>query len=334
MRIAVDGMGGDNAPGVLVEGAIQAQREFGFEIVLVGDRNLIENELSKHKPYPKDKIVIHHASEVVGMDEAPASSIRKKKDSSVNVAARLLKERAVDALVTAGNTGAAVCATTLYLGLLKGIERPGIAVIIPTIQGLSLLIDVGANIAPSPSHLLQYGIMGDIYCRFILNRPRPKIGLLNIGVEESKGTEFMKETHKLFSRSQLNFVGNVEGHDLFTGKIDVVVCDGVVGNVALKVSESLAEAIGDLLRRELKKSLLTKIGAFLSKSAFRALREEVDYAEYGGAPLLGVDGICIIGHGSSSSKAIKNAIRVAGDFVNLKINQHIAETIQKAKYKY
>lgn len=326
MKIAVDAMGGDNAPFVIVKGAVEAVREYGFDVILVGDRDRINQELSRHS-YPKEKIDIVHAGEVIEMEESPAISVRRKKDSSINVAVNLLKSKTADALVSAGNTGAVACSAVLTLGLLEGIERPGIAVMMPTLNDASLLIDVGANIDPKPEHLYQYAIMGTIYLSHILNRTKPKVGLLNIGEEETKGTEFLKETYKLLQSARLNFIGNVEGKDIFTGKSDVIVCDGLIGNVVLKVSESLAETINKLLRRELKNNFITKLGAFLSAPAFSALKKKIDYSEYGGAPLLGIDGICIIGHGRSSSKAIRNAIRVASEFVSHRINEKIVEAL-------
>ncbi len=326
MKIAVDAMGGDNAPFITVKGAVEAVREYGFDIILVGDRDRINQELSRHS-YPKEKIDIIHAGEVIEMEESPAISVRRKKDSSINVAVNLLKSKNADALVSAGNTGAVACSAVLTLGLLEGIERPGIAVMMPTLNDASLLIDVGANIDPKPEHLYQYAIMGTIYLSHILNRTKPKVGLLNIGEEETKGTEFLKETYKLLQSARLNFIGNVEGKDIFTGKSDVIVCDGLIGNVVLKVSESLAETINKLLRRELKNNLITKLGAFLSAPAFSALKKKIDYSEYGGAPLLGISGICIISHGRSSSKAIRNAIRVASEFVSHRINEKIVEAL-------
>ena len=265
------------------------------------------------------------------MEEPPTVAVRKKKDSTISTAVNLVKENRVDAVVAAGNTGAVVCVTTLSLKLLKGVERPGIAVTVPTLKEVSVLIDVGANIDPKPIHLLQYGVMGDVYSRFILDKKSPKVGLLNVGEEEWKGTEFVRETHKLLGESRLQFIGNVEGSDLFTGSCDVIVCDGFVGNVALKVSEGLAEAMGKLLRKGLTETLLTKLGAFLSRSALSSLRRDIDYAEYGGAPLLGIDGICIICHGSSSPKAIKNAIKVAVKFIEHQVNQHIVKAITNNK---
>ncbi len=326
MRIAIDGMGGDHAPSVVVEGAIAACKEYGFEIVIVGQQEKIEAELGKIK-YRGSKVEICHASEVIDMHELPVASVRKKKDSSINKLVELAKNKKVDAILSAGNTGAVVCATTLGLRLLEGVERPGIAIVYRGLEGISMIIDIGANVNAKPSHLLQYALMGDAYSRYILKKENPKIGLLNVGEEAAKGPEFIKETHRLLSSTNLNFIGNTEGDELFNGKIDVIVCDGFIGNAVLKVSEGIAEAFSELLHRKLSENLLTKFGALLSMPAFKALKKEVDYAEYGGAPLLGVDGICIIGHGRSNSKAIKNAIRAAGESATQHVNQHIIEAI-------
>lgn len=328
MRIAVDAMGGDHAPEVVIEGAVAAVKEYeGVEVVLVGDEARINALLAKAR-YPKERISVHPSSEVIEMHEPPASSVRKKRNSSITVGVNLVKEGRADAFFSAGNTGAAVCAATLMLGLLPGIERPGIAVVTPTVKGFSLVIDVGANIDPKPAQLLQYGIMADAYMRYILNRPSPSVGLLNIGEEESKGTDFVKETHFLFEKSHLNFIGNVEGRDLFSGKCDIIVCDGFVGNVALKVSESVAEAMQVFLRRHLKSNPMVTFCALLLKPTFSKFKKEIDYSEYGGAPLLGVNGVVIIGHGRSNAKAIKNAIRVSKEEVERKFNERIAEAIR------
>ena len=330
MRIAVDGMGGDHAPQVVVAGAIEAAREYGFRIVLVGDQNLLRSELEKHKNVP-NTISVHHAGSFVRMDESAALSIRKKKDASISICADLAREGVVDAIVTAGHTGAAVVACTLKLRLLKGIERPGIGILFPTLGTPTFLIDVGANIESKPAHLYQYALMGDVYFRYILRKNRPSVGILNIGEEETKGNEHIKEAHQLLNKSRLHFLGNVEGRDIFNGTVDIVVCDGFVGNVVLKVSESIADVIGKLLKAELKKNIMTKFGALLAKPAFDALRKEVDYSEYGGAPLLGIDGTCIISHGSSNARAIKNAIRVASEFIKYEINHHILEAISNVE---
>ena len=329
MRIAVDGMGGDRAPQAVVAGAIEAAKAYGSRIVLVGDQNLLRSELEKYKDVPST-ISIHHAGSVVRMDESASVSVRKKKDASINICADLAKEGLVDAIVTAGHTGAAVAACVLKLRLLEGIERPGIGILFPTLGTPTLLMDVGANIDSKPSHLFQYALMGDVYFRYIMRKNRPTVGILNIGEEETKGTEHIKEAHQLLNRSQLHFLGNVEGRDIFNGKVDIVVCDGFVGNVVLKVSESIAEVVGKLLKQELKKNFITMLGALLAKPAFDALRKEVDYSEYGGAPLLGINGTCIISHGSSNARAIKNAIRVAGEFVKYEINTHILESIRSS----
>ena len=329
MKIVLDGMGGDNAPSATVEGAVQAAKEFGSHVIIVGIKDVLERELSKYgNHFPN--IELQHASDIIDMHDAPAVSVRKKKDSSINVAVKLVKEGKGQAIVSAGNTGAVVCATTLYLRPLKGVERPGIAIVIPTLKGASLIIDVGANIDPKPRHLYQYAIMGDVYSRTILKKFNPTVGLLNIGQEASKGTDFLRKTYSLFAKSQLNFVGNVEGRDLFNGSCDVIVCDGFVGNVVLKVSESLAESLSALLKRELGESFISRIGALFSKSALLAMKREMDYSEYGGAPLLGIDGICIICHGASSAKAVKNAIKVAAEFIEHKVNQHISESVARS----
>jgi len=329
VKVVLDAMGGDYAPQVTVEGALQAARDFGFDIVLAGDKDVINRELKKYKDEKSKKnISIVHASEIVEMEESPTTAIRRKRDSSIAVAVNLLKEKKGDALVTAGNTGAAVAAVTLNLGLLPEIKRPGIAITMPTLKGVSLIIDVGANIDPKPEHLLQYAIMADIYSRYILKKNNPKIGLLNIGEEASKGTELMRETYKLLSKqSGLNFIGNIEGRDMFSGKSDCIVCDGFIGNIGLKICESIAETMMAFFKKEIGRNWLVRLGAGLCKPAFTALQKEVDYSECGGAPLLGVDGSCIIAHGGSNTKAIRNAIKVAKEFVDYKINEHIVRRI-------
>jgi len=326
IKIALDAMGSDNAPFSDVEGAVLAAREFNYELILVGNEGLIKKELEKHKPVPSN-ISIQHASEVIDMREQPVLSVRRKKDSSIVVLCNLAKDKKVDAIVSAGNTGAMVCAATLKCRLLAGIERAGIGIVMPTLKGPMVMIDGGANIDAKPVHLLKYGIMASAYSEYILNKKSPKVGLLNVGEEESKGTGFLKEAYSLLESSGLNFIGNVEGRDFFVGDCDVIVCDGLVGNVALKVTEAVAHAFGEMLKKELKASLSSVLGAMLAKNAFMSMKKRLDYAEYGGAPLLGVNGVCIIGHGSSTPKAIKNAIRVAGEEVVKNVNQHIIEII-------
>ena len=326
MKILIDAMGSDNSPRVEVEGCAQAIEEFGCDVVLVGDKGRIEEELKKY-PSHQDKISVRHASQVIEMHDPAALSVRRKRDSSIVVGLEMLKNEEADAFISAGNTGAVVCAATLGLRLLPGIERPGIAITMPSLTGTSLIIDVGANIDPKPLHLLQYGIMADAYSRYILGKNNPSVGLLNVGEEESKGTGFLKEAHTLLSESRLNFIGNLEGRDIYAGKADVIICDGYVGNVILKVSESVAYTIVELLKREIKNDIIASLGAVLSGSAFNELKKKMDYSEYGGALLLGVDGRCIICHGSSSAKAIKNAIRVAAEFVERDVNKHILEEL-------
>ncbi len=326
-KIVVDAMGGDYAPGVVIDGAVAAVREYDVEVILVGKEDAIKNLLHKVK-YTGNRIHIHHAPDVIGMSESAATSVRRKRQSSIVVGVNLVKEGKGQAFFSAGNTGAVVCAATLGLGLLPGVERPGIAIVTPTVKGISLVIDVGANIDPKPNQLLQYGIMADAYFRHILNRPNPTVGILNIGEEEGKGTDFIKEARDLLQKSALNFIGNVEGKEFFSGKCDIIICDGFVGNIALKVSESAAEAMQVFLRRHLLSNILGKIGVLFLAPNFSRFKKELDYAEYGGAPLLGVNGVAIIGHGRSNVKAIKNAIRVAKEEVERKFNEKILEAIK------
>jgi glycerol-3-phosphate acyltransferase PlsX len=327
MKIIVDAMGGDYAPEVVIEGVVAAVKEYQVGAVLVGDEEKIKSLLKKAK-YSGESISIYPAQEVIGMSEPAASSVRRKRNSSIVVGLNLVKDGQGDGFFSAGNTGAVVCAATLGLGLLPGIERPGIALVVPTLKGISLIVDVGANIDPKPNQLLQYGIMADLYCRYILNRPNPTVGLLNIGEEEMKGTGFIKETFDLLEKSGLNFIGNVEGKDLFSGKCDVIVCDGFVGNVALKVSESAAEAMQEFLKRHLLSNPMGKLGVLLLKNSLMRFKKDLDYAEYGGAPLLGVNGVVIIGHGRSNARAIKNAIRVAKEEIERKFTEKIIEAIK------
>ncbi len=326
MKIALDAMGGDTAPETTVAGAVRAARELPVEIILIGQQEHIEHQLARYSKRPEN-ISILHAPEVIGMHEPPVASIRKKRDSSITVGLRLLKAHEVDAFISAGNTGAVMSASALLVGLLPGIERPGIGIMMPGVKGDTFLIDVGANIDPKPLHLLQYGLMGEAYMRCVFGKSRPTVGLLSVAAEQTKGTEFIKETYGLLEGSGVNFVGNVEGHDIFTGEYGVIVCDGFAGNVAIKTAESLAHAINALLKRALAKSLITRIGAWLARDAFLHLRKEIDYAETGGAPLLGVNGICIIAHGSSGAKPINNAVRVAYESVRHELNRNMVETI-------
>ena len=328
MRIGLDAMGGDKAPESTVRGAVMAAGEFGYHVTLIGYENEIRKQF-QDIGCSGDKIDIVNTSQAIEMHEPAALSVRKKRDSSIVKGIDLLKRGAFDAFVSAGNTGAVVCAATLSLRLLPGVDRPGIAVIFPTLIKPTLVIDVGANIDPKPFHLLQYAIMGDAYSKHILSKENPTVALLNIGEEASKGPDFIREAHMMLSESSLNFIGNVEPKEVYSGRADVVLCDGFVGNVFLKVTEGFADAAGELIRRELKQSnVVTKLGALLTLPAFKAIKKEIDASEYGGAPLIGVDGNVIIAHGSSNDKAIKNAIRAAAENVSRKVNTHVVEELQ------
>lgn len=319
MKIAVDAMGGDKAPEAIIEGVLNALKETEAEIVLVGNEKKIKPLLKK----TAGKISIHHSSQVVSMDESPSFSIRKKKDSSIVKAISLLKNEDVDAVVTAGNTGACVVAATIYLRLIPGVERAALASPMPTPQGVCLLLDAGANVDSSAENLFQFAIMGDIYAKNILGKESPRIGLVNIGEESSKGNQTVKKTFELLKDSDLNFIGNIEGRDIFSNKVDVAVCDGFVGNVVLKSSEGLAETLETSLRKEISKKTLYKLGALFLKGAYKIFKDKTDYASYGGAPLLGIGGYCIKAHGASSSLAIKNSILVAEKEVKTGVNKKI-----------
>ena len=327
MRIGLDAMGGDKAPDCTVEGAVMAVNEYDYHVTLIGNEAMLRERLKEYS-FNSRNIDIFNTSETIEMHEPAALSVRKKRDSSIVKGADMLKKGVFEAFVSAGNTGAVVCASTLSLRLLPGVDRPGIAVIFPTLTKPVMVLDVGANIDPKPFHLLQYGIMGDAYSKHILGKESPTIGLLNIGEESTKGTDFVKEAHFMLSESELNFIGNVEPKELYRGKADVVVCDGFVGNVLLKVTEGFADAATTLLKRELKNAgWITKFGALLTVPTFRTIKKRIDATEYGGAPLMGVDGSVIIAHGSSTAKAIKNAIRAAAENVNHKVNTHIVEEL-------
>lgn len=329
MKIAVDAMGGDNAPRAVVAGAVQAAREYGAGIVLVGIEQVVREELAKHPQAETLPIEVRNATEVVDMLDSAATVFRRKKDSSIRVANELVKTGEADAVFSAGHTGAAMSTSLFVLGRVEGVERPAIATFMPTLSGTSIVLDVGANVDCKPNHLLQFAVMGEVYARYFLRNPNPKVGLLSIGEEETKGNELTKEAFKLLTETSLNFIGNVEGRDVMAGRADVIVCDGFIGNVVLKVSEAVAEAIGLFLKEDIKKSPLSKLGYLLMRPAFRSLKRRVDYAEYGGAPLVGVNGISIISHGRSSDRAIKNAIRVAAELAKSEVNKHIREDIEK-----
>src|SRR5437762_11781275 len=327
MKIAVDAMGGDFGPAVVVEGAVTAAREFGLSSVLVGDRAAVEREIVRPKAQDLP-ISVRHASQVVGMAEPPSQALRRKRDSSLRVAAELVKEGECDALVSAGNTGAAMAIGMFVLGVPPGVDRPAIAAALPSLAGYTILIDAGANVDPKPRHLFQFAIMGHVYSRDIVGKDNPRVGLLSVGEEEGKGNELTKETYEQLKASSLNFVGNVEGRDIYNGSCDVVVTDGFTGNVALKISESLAEMLTLMIREELTRDTRSKIGALLALPAFERLRRRIDYTEVGGAPLLGIDGAAIICHGASPVKAIKNAVRVAQEWTTAGLNEHIKAAIE------
>ncbi len=329
MRVAVDAMGGDHAPVVEVEGAVAAAREFAIPVTLVGDTDRLRQELAKHDCQGLD-IIIQHAAEVVGMHDSASDAVRKKKDSSIRVAFELVKQGAADAVVSAGNSGATMAAGMFVLKRIKGIERPAIAQVFPTLRGKTLVLDVGGNVDCKPIHLVQFAIMGEVYARHVMGVAKPRIGLLSNGEEESKGNELTRETNAALKDIPLAYAGYVEGRDIFNGTVDVVVCDGFVGNVVLKLSEGLAEAVGKMLKEEIQQSFLSKVGYLLSRKAFKNFKKKVDYAEYGGAPLLGIDGVGMICHGGSNAKAIKNAIRFAHEYAQKGVNQRMAEKLEES----
>ncbi len=330
MRIAVDAMGGDFAPAEIVKGTVEAARRFPHidRIYLVGDEPAIRKELDAFSAAPAC-IEMVHATEVVEMGEAPAAAIRKKKDSSIGRAVDLVKAGQADAVFSAGNTGAAVAASTLKLRTLEGVDRPAIAVVIPSMTGPSVLLDAGGNTDCAPEWLCQFAVMGLAYSRSILKKENPTVGLLNIGGEESKGNEATKQAYRMLDRSNLNFKGNVESQDLFDGNVDVVVTDGFVGNVVLKTSESVARSIGRWLKEELTRNPLRLAGALMLRKGIHSIKERSDPETHGGAPLLGVNGVCIIGHGSSSAVAVCNAIRVSVEWVRQNINQDIEAQVKQ-----
>lgn len=326
MKIAVDAMGGDHGPAVVVEGAVTAVREFGASVVLVGDTAAIEHELRRLGS--PTGVEVRHASQVVGMGESPSQALRRKRDSSLRIAAELVRDGEASAFISAGNTGAAMAVAMFVVGVLRGVDRPAIAAVLPNLKGFSVLLDVGANIDPKPWHMFQFAVMGHVYARDILGIERPRVGLLSVGAEEGKGNDLTKETYEQLKDSSLNFLGNVEGRDIYNGHCDVVVTDGFTGNVALKISESLADMVGSMIREELMRDVRSKVAAALAKPAFGRFKRRVDYTEMGGAPLLGIDGAAIICHGASPVKAIKNAVRVAAEWAKAGLNDHIRMALE------
>ncbi|MFB3884366.1 MAG: phosphate acyltransferase PlsX [Thermodesulfobacteriota bacterium] len=328
MKIAVDAMGGDFAPQNIVEGTFLASKKYGVKVVLVGDEDKVSKELSKY-PTSKLPIFIHHAPHVVAMHDSPSVVLRRMKDTSVKVALDLAKEGQVSSVVSAGNSGAAMALAMYILKKLEGVERPAIATIHPTTKGNTVLIDSGGNVDCKPIHLVQFAMMGDAYAKYILGKERPRVGVLSNGEEEGKGNELTREVHHVLSETDLNYIGYVEGRDLNNGEVDVIVCDGFVGNVALKISEGLWETIHAILKWEAKDNIRAKVAYFLMGRAIRRLEKRMDYSEYGGAPLLGVNGNCVICHGASNAKAIMNAILLASNMAQNRLNEHLIEMLKE-----
>ena len=330
--IALDAMGSDRAPKPEIEGAIQAARHHDVRVVLVGPEPILSAELERHPSAAELPIEVVHASEVITMEDKAAQAVRTKRDSSMRVGLRLVREGKAVGFVSAGNTGAAMATAKMVLGMLPGVDRPALAAVFPTAMGtVACLLDVGANVDSNAENLAQFAIMGEIYFRNMFGTRKPKVGLLSIGEEESKGNELTRDAFQLLKQLPLNFVGNVEGRDLYNGKIDVIVADGFVGNVALKISEGVANLVRYTLKETLKATITRQVGYLLSRSAFTDFKKRLDHTEYGGAPLLGVKGVCFITHGSSNANAIKNAIRVAAEFADRTINNKIEKELGVVK---
>jgi glycerol-3-phosphate acyltransferase PlsX len=324
--IAVDAMGGDGAPSVTVSGAIDAVTQLGIPVTLVGPERRLRRELRRRQEVPAG-LEVRDAADVVSMDDPPITVLRGKRNSSLTVCAELVRDGRAAAMVTAGNTGAAWVAAKSTLGMIAGVDRPALAAILPTLDGQTLVLDVGANVECKPHQLVQFAVMGSLYAEAVLGVRRPKVGLMSVGEEETKGGPRIREQYRVLADAGINFVGNVEGRDVFTGEVDVVVCDGFTGNVILKVAEGLGEMVIGMLREEARRSPVYGAGLLMAKGAFRNLRKKVDYTEYGGAPLLGVDGGCLIGHGRSDARAIRNAIRFASSYASSSVIERIADTV-------
>ncbi|RLC28122.1 MAG: phosphate acyltransferase PlsX [Deltaproteobacteria bacterium] len=322
MNVAVDAMGGDHAPDEVVAGAVEAASRDGIPVILVGDRERIARSLGSVSPV--DGVTIHHCAESIGMGESPLKAVRKKKDASIRVAFQLVREGRADAVVSAGNSGATLAAGVLTLGCLPGVERPAIAGVFPGKKGPVVLIDVGANVDCRPGLLFQFGMMAHAFVTSFLGIENPRIGLLSIGEESGKGNEQVRLARELFENSRLNFTGNVEGRDIFTGDVEIIVCDGFVGNVALKLGEGLAETMFSLLKSELRRSFLLRIGCRLGRKPLRSLRKKLHYEAYGGAPLLGINGVGIVCHGGSLAPAIRNAVCMARRYASCGLSERMA----------
>ena len=325
--VAVDAMGGDFAPRALVDGALAAARHFDLGVALVGRRDAIDAELQRHPDRDRDRLRVIDAADVVSMDEAPSAALRRKPNASIRVAAAMVARGDAAALFSAGHTGATVMAAHAAFGMLAGVDRPALAATVPTPNRPAILLDVGASVECRPQHLLQFALMGDVYARVALGLDRPRIGLLSIGEEASKGNELTRDAHRLLRASSLAFTGNVEARDVYTGQADVIVCDGFTGNVVLKVSEGLVDVVERLLTDELSSPITVRVGSLIARRALRHFRRRVDYSEYGGAPLLGVAGVAIVGHGRSSAKAVRNAVVMAYRFASQRVIERIAREI-------
>ncbi len=332
LTIAVDAMGGDTAPKTEVEGAIRAVRAYGLRVILVGREDLLRKELEQHEGIADLPIEIRHASERITMEDSAAKAMRSKRDSSIRVATRLVREGVAHGVVSAGNTGAVMATAKMVQGMIPGVERPALASAFPTLKRRPVVVvDVGANVDCSARMLAQFAVMGDIYSRVIFHTDRPRVGLLSIGEEELKGNELTRSATPLLKSLPINFIGNVEGRDIYAGETDVIVCDGFIGNVALKVSEGLVDMIKSMLQESLKATITRQVGYLLARAAFTDFKKRVDYSEFGGAPLLGVKGVCIITHGRSNANAIKNSIRVAAEFAGANVNQRIESELGRWK---
>ena len=326
-------MGGDQAPAAIVKGAVLAVRELGIPLILVGNQDLIAKELTG-LTYPPNLIDIRHCTEVAEMGESPIGVIRRKKDASIRVALDLVKQGEAQGVVSAGNSGATMALGVVVLGKLHGVERPALGAILPSHSSSTLVIDVGANVDCTASQLVQFAIMAEPLARYIMKRPNPRVGIMSIGEEESKGNDLVHQTAEILKKTPLNFIGNVEGGDIFSGKVDVIVCDGFVGNICLKLSEGLAETLKGMLKEEIGAGLKSKLGFLFLKSAFQRFSKRVDYAEYGGVPLLGVDGVVVVSHGASNPRAIMNAIRVAGQAIENRMVEHVLEGLKNNEAYY
>ena len=328
--IAVDAMGGDFAPRLVVDGALAAARHFDFGVMLVGPASPVEAELARHADVDRSRVRVVEAAEAVAMTDAPAAALRRKPGASIAVAAHLVASGQAAALFSAGHTGATVVAACSAFGMLPGVDRPALAVTIPTRRHPAVLLDVGASVECRPQHLLQFAVMGGVYARVSLGLPSPRVGLLSIGEEETKGNELTREAHRLLKASSPGFIGNVEARDVYSGEADVIVCDGFTGNVALKISEGLVDTVEALLSEELSSTFTMRVGSLLTRRALRHFRRRVDYSEYGGAPLLGVAGVAIVGHGRSSALAVRNAVAMAYRFASDRFIERVEREIASA----